>query len=779
MDAIPVNKIKKQGAINVKPPVVDDIPKELKNIPQWVAWKAVPGKNGKTDKIPYSPVTHRKAKANDPLTWGTYDNALKYFQNNQDKLNGIGFELSADNSICGIDLDDCVNSSGIENWAWDVIQKINSYTEYSPSGKGIRIFCKGNLPASGRKKGKFECYESGRFLTCTGNHIPWTPVTVEYREQEIKQVHEEIFPTRGAQKTEARCDAGSGVGLADRELLNKAKNSKNGSTFAQLWGGNWGEYSSQSEGDQAFCNYLAFWTGRDAGRMDRLFRQSGLYREKWEEKHYADGRTYGQGTIEKAIASTDEAYRPSKKEKSEPKEKFTQEGSKVVFNLTDLGNAERFADQNKNEVRYLIEAQKWLLFDGTRWVIDTCGEIYQKAKGTIRSIYKEAASAQDDDQRKALAKHAMRCEAATKIRYMLELASKERGVPVSITDLDTVPFLLNCLNGTIDLRTGEVREHRKEDLITKLAPVKYDPSADSELFENFLERVLPGGELRKFVQKAFGYSATGDVGEEKLFFPFGPPATGKSTLLSAVEAALGDYAAMADFETFLQKDRGSEGPRNDIARLAGKRLVLSLEVQEGKKLAESLINQITGGDTVAARYLYKESFEFVPSFKLWLAANNRPKITGSDGAIWRRILQIPFDQVIPEQERDPSVKTKLRDVEVCGPAVLAWVIKGCLLWQKERLDPPAAVRELTDEYRKDQDPLKDFLEDCCVIQGNAQAKNKQLWESYTIWCRENGEKYPIGRKKFTQLLFSKGMDQFHDGRHRMWIGLCLKDSIHF
>ena len=301
----------------IKPPDIRNIPEQLKAVNQWVAWKAVPGKNSKTDKIPYNPKNGHMAKANDPETWGTFDEAYNFYSANTDKFAGVGIELSADDLLCGIDLDNCFNNSGWpDEWACGIIDKLNSYTEISPSGKGIRIFVYGKLPPSGRKKGKFECYDSGRFLTVTGNHIKGTPLTIENRQKELEDIHANIFGKKEKANTKPFKGLSSETEdvllIDDNNLINKAKNSKNGHVFEQLWAGNWNGHNSQSEADLALCNILAFWTARDRNRMDRLFRQSGLYREKWDKKHYSDGRTYGEATIQKAIEDTQEVYQPYK-----------------------------------------------------------------------------------------------------------------------------------------------------------------------------------------------------------------------------------------------------------------------------------------------------------------------------------------------------------------------------------------------------------------------------------------------------------------------------------
>jgi len=442
-------------------------------------------------------------------------------------------------------------------------------------------------------------------------------------------------------------------------------------------------------------------------------------------------------------------------------------------NFTDLGNARRMVKLYGQYIRYSHESKKWYLWNKKHWEVDNTGEIKRLAKETIKDMYREAAEITDDDIREALVNHALKSESDGRLKAMVSLAESEPGIPVLQEQFDRNHFLLNCLNGTVDLRTGELKEPRQADYITKLAPVNYDPQGvKNELWENFLERILPDPNVREFVQRAAGYSLTGDISEEVLFFAYGPPATGKSTFLAAIKAVMGDYAATSDFEAFLAQNR-SGGPRNDIARLAGKRFVISLEVEDGRRLAENLINHITGGDEVTARHLYQESFEFIPQFKLWLAANNQPRVAGTDGAIWRRILQIPFDQQIPKLERNPKLKTLLRNTKKSGSAILAWLIKGCMSWQQNGLNPPGVVLQATEDYKQDMDPLADFIADFCVATENAQTKNSELWKAYSQWCKQNGEKYPLGRKKFSQVMMSKGFDQYNDGKSRIWIGIGL------
>lgn len=445
----------------------------------------------------------------------------------------------------------------------------------------------------------------------------------------------------------------------------------------------------------------------------------------------------------------------------------------TFFSLTDLGNARRLVAKYGLDIRFCHLWGKWLIWDGTRWQLDNTAAVERLAKDTIKQIYMEAAETDDRNMRQIIAEHARKSESKRALRDMVELAKSEPGIPVLPEQLDSDPMLLNCLNGTIDLRIGVLQDHQRNNLITKLAPVKYIPAARSELYNTFLHRILPNPELRLFVQRGAGYSITGDTGEEKLFFTYGPPATGKSTLLNALAETLGDYAMTADFSTFLAKDRVSRGPSSDVADLFGRRFVQSLEVDDGQKLAEGLVKMLTGGDRIRARHLYKESFEFIPTCKLWLSANVRPKVREDDAAMWRRILQIPFDQQIPKDERDPNIKKQLRDTKNTGPAIMAWLVEGCLMWQSEGLKVPDIVEQTTQEYRAEMDPLKDFIEDRCFIVDYARVDNTDLWNAYASWCQENGEKYPLGRKRFTQSMENRGYTRARSDRGRFWRGIGL------
>jgi putative DNA primase/helicase len=429
---------------------------------------------------------------------------------------------------------------------------------------------------------------------------------------------------------------------------------------------------------------------------------------------------------------------------------------RAVLPLTDLGNAERLVASHGEDLRF-APGLGWFAWDGRRWRRDSDGEVVRRAKRTVRSMYADAERVEETEERKKLLAHGLRSESEARLRAAVKLAETERPVIVEPKQLDADPWLFNCANGTIDLRDGTLREHRREDLLTRITRVVYDPEARADQWDSSLDRATNGNdELAGFLRRAVGYCLTGHTSEDKLFFVHGPTATAKSSLLEAIKAVLDEYALTADFETFLKR-RGDAGIRNDIARLDGARLVMSIEVDEGKALAEGLVKMLTGGDMVAARFLYRETFEFIPVFKLWLAANARPRANADDDALWRRIVQVPFTEVIPESERDERVKLRLRTDPDVQAAILAWAVRGCLEWQERGLDVPDCVRDYTNEYRAENDPLRDWLADCCELDPGAWTSTADLRHSYEGWCQANGEDRPVSAKRLGTLLAARGL----------------------
>jgi putative DNA primase/helicase len=342
-------------------------------------------------------------------------------------------------------------------------------------------------------------------------------------------------------------------------------------------------------------------------------------------------------------------------------------------------------------------------------------------------------------------------------------------------EFDADDWLLNLENGVLNLRTFEFMPHNPNLKLTKSAPVTYDPNADCPKWKAFLQRIFNNNErLIRFVQRAVGYSLTGSTREQCLFFLYGTGANGKSTFLEVIRALLGDYAVTAEFSTFVADRKSSV--RNDIARLHSARLVTAIEVGEGKRFAEELIKTLTGGDTVAARFLYREFFEFKPRFKVWLAANYKPEIRGTDYAIWRRIRLIPFTVTIPPEEQIPNLAEQLKE-ELSG--ILNWALEGLRDWLANGLQPPPEVTEATEAYRAEMDIVGLFVQDACVTDPKAVTPSKTLYEAFREWCAENGYE-PFGQTAFGRRLAAKGFSHiltYVNGRRcRCWVGIRLRSD---
>ncbi len=421
------------------------------------------------------------------------------------------------------------------------------------------------------------------------------------------------------------------------------------------------------------------------------------------------------------------------------------------FHLTDLGNASRFVEAFGADLRYVFPWKRWLAWDGQRWAFDDGGRVARYAARVPQLIYAAAANCDDKDIREAMIEWGRKTEFAGRQAALVELARSHEKVVARPGDFDRDPMLMNVRNGTIDLKTCKLRPHRREDLLRRLAPVDFLPGAPCRLWLAFLETVLPGPAVRAFFQRAVGYSLTADINEHALFLLWGTGSNGKTVALERVQEILGDYGQSTKAETFMENR--SEAIPNALAALDGARFVAISETDSGKRLAEGLVKDFTGGDTVAARFLFAEWFNFRPQFKLWIRTNHKPVIRGTDEGIWRRIKLIPFSVRIPEAERDHKLAERLA-AEL--PGILRWAVEGCLAWQKNGLNPPIEVRAATNAYRDEMDPLGGWLADCCTVSEQVEETVKALFASYEAWCKSNGED-PLAKRPWGARLDDRGI----------------------
>lgn len=463
--------------------------------------------------------------------------------------------------------------------------------------------------------------------------------------------------------------------------------------------------------------------------------------------------------------------------KMRPKERKAKEKIypklKEDLKFTDLGNAKRLINYHGGDLRFCYPWNKWLEYNGIHWAQDDTGGIFRRAKQTIACLYVDASKL-DDKERRYVVNFALSCESNHRLRSMVELAKSEPGIPVLPAHLDHDSWVLNLNNGTVELKTGLFREHRREELITKHAPVDYDLGAKCLKWLSFLDKIFRGEkDLIKFLQKAVGYSLTGSTQEQCFFIFYGHGKNGKSTFIQVIAGLLGDYAMQTSADSLMVK-KFDNGISNDIARLRGARFVSAVESGEGKRLHEPLIKQITGGDKISARFLHAEFFEYTPECKIFLGTNHKPDIKGTDYAIWRRVRMIPFTVQIPEAERIADYHKILIEEELSG--ILNWALEGCKMWLKEGLGIPEEVKEATAEFQDEMDLVGDFLEACCEIDEEAIFPNKTLYTAYNLWSVA-GQESPLTQVSFSRTLEERGYRKEKKAAGRVWYGVRLKAEV--
>lgn len=496
---------------------------------------------------------------------------------------------------------------------------------------------------------------------------------------------------------------------------------------------------------------------KKAGALPYDLREGCVPFGEWEKEAFQVEQFGGTssvgptGTAGRSTADSDARYAPVSMMERAPR--------------TDLGNAERLIEFAKGNIRFHVKAKRWLVWDGLRWQLDDEGKVIALAGQMVRQLRK-GAEARGAEK---LAKFALSSEKEARLKAMVSLAQSQPGIPVQVEALDADSMLLNVLNGTVDLRTGKLLPHEKANLITKLVPVDYSETALCPQWLAFLDRIMGGnGTLIDFLQRLSGYALTGSTREQAFFIFFGTGANGKSTFIEVLRGVFGDYAQATDFATFLQ--RKSDGIRNDIARLVGARFVSAVEPEENRTLSESLLKQLTGDDRVTARFLFKEFFEFLPSFKIVLAVNHKPNINGADHGIWRRVRLVPFTVTIPEAERDKDLKLKLRE-ELAG--ILRWAVEGCVKWQQDGLKAPPEVTAATDDYRSEMDVMGEFIDAVCEVGETHRTKAGDLHGAYAGWAEDTGND-PLTAKALAVKLTAKGFRAVKSNGHRCWVGVRLR-----
>lgn len=749
------------------------LPVELKELKQWCCFK-LQQRGDKKTKIPIDANTGSLGKSNDESTWADFNTALEAIDKYH--CDGIGFYFKP--PYFGIDIDNVREeieryraSDHDDNIVSEFIEMMSSYAEYSVSGTGIHIIAKGKLPVGGRRKGNVEMYDSGRFFAMTGNIASDVHSIADDDYGHVRYLHNKYIAKSEISESNASTPQLKSVDIPEDEIIRIACNSKNGMRFKLFMDGGWEQfYSSQSEADMAFANDLAFWTNRDFSKMDSIFRNSSLYRSKWDEKR--SNSTYGNDTLTKAISDCTNVFVP--RERDEEFNLYLLEDDvkkieKKFFSYDDTGNAQRFTDAYGEVIRYSYIRKNWYFFDGKIWLIDQQGMVKTLIDRVIGKMKDEPVyvppGADEEELQKSFNKHLKNSRSSRGKTNMIK--ESEHLLPIQPHEFDADPDLFNVQNGYLELKTGKLQEHEKNKYFTKISSVEYTDKIDCPMWLEFLNQIFDEDKpLINYMQRAIGYSLSGSTEEQMMFILYGNGRNGKSVFLDIITEMFGSYATNIQPQTIMVKQQ-SGGANSDIARLNGARLVTTTEPNEGVRLDEGLVKQLTGGDKVTARFLYENEFDFIPQFKLWMATNHKPIIRGTDDGIWRRMAIIPFTVQIPENKVDKRLKHKLRR-EL--KAILNWAVEGYMLWRKDGLQEPQTIKDQRKEYRGEMDVVEAYIEDCCIRNENAKTQAKPLYQSYREWAQENGQ-YLMNSTKFGREIGKRYVKFKSSGTYYKGIGL--------
>lgn len=448
------------------------------------------------------------------------------------------------------------------------------------------------------------------------------------------------------------------------------------------------------------------------------------------------------------------------------------------YGYHDVGNGKMFVDMFGYKLKW-NKQNSWCVHDDKHWIQDDKNQVYELTKEANMHRFKSASKIEEGDEEKKekLIKHYIRSNNMRSIEATVKAASSDPRIACSITDFDQNDFLFNCQNGTIDLKTGELRPHDPADMISMIGNTNFDPQAKCPTWLRFQDEINTGDqELTEFKQRLFGYALTGDTREQVFSIHYGTGANGKSTEMDILLEVLGDYGKVTNFDTFASKERTSSHSE-DIARLRGARVVSAMEGEQGKRLNDSLIKQLTGGDAVSARFLYGHSFTYKPNYKIFLATNHKPRVKDTSHGFWRRVNLIPYDRVFKDEEKDNTLKEKLRE-ELEG--ILTWLVVGCMMWQADGLKAPKRIKDATESYKEDSDLIGEFVNNCCFVDlGNDTIRVKvgQLYLSYKEYSSQMGVT-AFGKQSFNSYIESRGFEKRKStGGDLYFFGIGLQNTI--
>jgi len=784
----------------------NETPHTLSEHLYWGLWKWVTDEEtGKRGKKPCQ-ANHPEwgAKTNAPRTWADFNKAYEVYRlGGFEGLCYAHMKQDAESGLTTWDFDGCFDEKGeVKEPARTIIEQLNTYTEYSPSGNGLHAICTTPGAALGlhgaymEKPGKHhpskgvEVYRSGEsahYMTFTGR-IYGTPKPVAERRETVERLLD-LFMRRDMGGTTASSNgefpvAGlPGPPLTDEEVLAKAaRNALNGAAFRAIFYDNdLSAYADPGSGeiddsaaDLALANFFTFYCGnaegRDADQIERLMRQGVTRRDKWDSPR--GGITWLRYTINRAIRDCRHVYDPASPEFQEKLRKkaiavfkdadhgrtpapraINPASDRGRYSFTDKGNGNFFADAHRDSLRYVPQAKQWYASCGGRWVPDVGDCITRKCAKLFADYYWGIVPSMPEDVQEQAKKNAGALSSLPARERMLKDAQPE--YPLKLEELDTDPDLFNCRNGTLNLVTMEFYPHRAADLISKMAEVDYTPGVDCPLWKATLAEIFRGQpELVSYLQKVLGYALTGRPIEKQFFILHGLNTNnGKSTIVQAIERLLGEYAASAP-PSLIEKKRFSDSsrPSNDRARLAGVRFLSIGEPGNRMPLDEAYVKSITGRDTQTARFNNQLEFQYPVQFVLLMHTNHLPYI--SDCTLFRRgsVRVIPIERSFEEWEQDKTLIDKLQQPEELS-GILNWLLEGLEAYQIEGLSLPLAAQRALTEYEGSSDNVQRFLEECTERDPRASVASSKLYDDFKSWC------YREGLNDMTQTAFSEALKE--------------------
>jgi P4 family phage/plasmid primase-like protien len=742
---------------------LDNVPSELKQIFQWILYKLEPRTDNRLAKIPVDPITGRYADKTDAYIWHAFKHARKSLDQERrlplekQRFHGIGLSLTGTDLVV-IDLDKCFEQDGeLKLFARDIVNSIPGWVERSVSGKGLHIFTLGNWAKGNVKNNKLglEVYVDKSFIAVTGE-------VFEGRN---------AFPKSLIDLSLLHCY------LEQRDTPPKKINSD------EYWDHNLplSDWSIERVRDHLlpylpdFADYDSWF--KVACALKAQFGDDEDAFELFDEYSARDEGLYNP----QAVKAAWRAINNDPNRRNITLRWLIAEVNKVIKGFDgetygDIRNGREFKKLHEGKLLFCHSRGKWLKYDDIVWRWCDGGEELEAAKEVAAEVTRLAAEEFKRDPSSTSTKlalsHARSSNNHSRLEAMLRTASTEQGMKVAqLSSLDSYPLLLGCQNGVVDLRTGGLLAPDPKMLITKQVTAKFNRDAKCPQWLRFMDECFQGDEQTiRYVQKALGYTLTGDVGEELLHFCFGHGRNGKSVFANVIASLMGDYAVTAPAELLMRRDRS--GATNDIAMLCGSRLVLANETRSDQRFDDLTIKTLVSTEFISARFLHNEFFSFKPTFKIWIRGNHKPIVTDDSKGAWRRIRLIPFKNQIDEGQVDYDLERKLLTEK---EGILGWLIEGCLLWLSDRLEPSPAIRKNSDEYKDESDVLKEFIEANCLLDKTAKVDQRGLWNRWQFWAKEMGF-YPGTKSSFTRRLSDRGIDsRGYLGKERAYVGIKLSN----